>query len=69
LTLERRDPLILPRDPRGQLLDLRLKPLVLRRQRQQHRDDGITTLPVDRLGLTTLQATRFDNTRLCPPTN
>ena len=52
--LELRDPLILPRDPRSQDLDLRLQPLVLRRQRQQNIDNRVTAPLVDRLRLGTL---------------
>src|SRR5215207_1513664 len=66
-TLELRDPLLLPGDLRRQLLDLRLKPLVLRRQRQQHLNDGIATLLIDRLGLGALHTPKFDARRLCPP--
>src|SRR3954447_12346859 len=65
--LKLRDPLLLPGDLRRQLLDLRLKPLVLRRQRQQHLDDGIATLLIDRLGLGALHTPKFDARRLCPP--
>src|SRR3954447_18005978 len=61
------DPLLLPGDLRRQLLDLRLKPLVLRRQRQQHLDDDIATLLIDRLGLGALHTPKFDPRRLCPP--
>src|SRR5215211_4829109 len=57
LTLELCDPLLLPRDRRRQRLHLRLKPLVLRRQREQHLDHGIATPLIDRLGLGTLHAT------------
>src|SRR5580698_4405205 len=44
-------------------------PLVLLRQRQQHRDDRITTLLIDRLRLDALHASYFDTAQLCPPTN
>jgi hypothetical protein len=67
LTLKCRDPLVLLGDPHGQLLDLRLKPLILRRQRQQHRHDRIPTLFIDRLSLAPLHTTKFDAPRLCPP--
>src|SRR3954471_18582227 len=67
LALQRRDPLVLASDLRGQLLDLRLKPLVLRRQRQQHRHDRIATLPIDRLGLAALHTPAFAVSPLCPP--
>jgi hypothetical protein len=69
LALQLRDPLVLAGDPKGQLLDLLLQSLVLRRQRQQHLDDGITALLIDRLGLAPLHTTRFDNAPLCPPTH
>ena len=52
--LELRDPLILTSNPRGQNLDLRLQPLVLRRQRQQNIDNRVTALLVDGLRLGTL---------------
>lgn len=68
LALQRRDPLILRADLRRQLGDLRLKTLVLRRQRQQHPHDGIAALLIDRLGLAPLHTTRFDRPTLCPPT-
>ena len=67
LTLQLRDPLVLPGDPCAQLLDLHLQPLVLCRQRQQHLNDGIAALPIDRLGLAPLHTPRFDAARLCPP--
>src|SRR3954452_13036958 len=67
LALQRRDPLVLASDLRGQLLDLRLKPLVLRRQRQQHRHDRIATLPIDPLGLAALHTPEFAVGPLCPP--
>src|SRR6266498_6111839 len=69
LALKLRDPLLLPGDLRRQLLDLRLKPLVLRRQRQQHLDDGIATPLIDRLGLSPFHTPEFDGPGLCPPTD
>ncbi len=65
--LELRDPLVLTRDPRRQLLDLRLKPRVLRRQRKQHIDDDVAAPVIDRLSLTALHTTTFDTAALCPP--
>ena len=69
LALKLRDPLVLPGHPRGQPLDLRRQPLVLRRQLQQHADDRLTALFVDRLRLRPLHTEGFDSARLCPPTN
>ncbi len=69
LALQRHDPLVLSRDPVGQLLDLRLKPFVLRRKRQQDPNNGIAAPLIDRLGLAPLHTTSFDSPRLCPPTN
>ena len=63
------DPLILARNPRAQRLDLHPQSVVLLRERQQHRDHGITTLLIDRLGLTPLHTPEFDKTESCPPTN
>ena len=39
--LQLRDPLVLTRHPRRQLLDLRLQPCLLRRQREQHLNNDI----------------------------
>jgi hypothetical protein len=67
--LKLRDPLILPRNPGREALDLRHKTLVLRRKRQQHRDDRVTAPVVNRLRLNALHTPEFDTPELCPPTN
>jgi hypothetical protein len=65
--LKLRDPLVLTRNPRGQLLYLCLKPRVLRREREQHLNDGIAPPVINRLSLTALHTTKFDKAALCPP--
>src|ERR1017187_6373844 len=65
--LKLRDPLILTRNPGSQDLNLRLQALVLRRKRQQHRDDRLPALLVDRLRLNALHNPEFDAAELCPP--
>jgi hypothetical protein len=69
LALKLSDPLLLPRHPRRQQLDLTSQPLVLRRELQQHPDDDITALRVDRLRVGPLHTTGFDRAASCPPTN
>src|SRR5271155_1172091 len=59
-SLKLRDALVLARDVR---LELRDAPL----HRQQHLDDRLTALVIDRLRLDPLHNTGFDNTGLCPP--
>jgi hypothetical protein len=66
--LKLRDPLILPRHPRSQDLNLRLQTLVLRRQRQQNLDDRLPALTEDHLRVSTLHTAYFDAPELCPPT-
>ena len=56
------DALLLPGDLGSQLLDLLI-------HAQQHRHHDLTTLVVDRLGLSALHAVGFDNAGLCPPAN
>jgi hypothetical protein len=60
-TLKLSDPLILASDMRLKLLD----PAT---HRQQHLNDGLTTLVIDRLRLNALHAQEFDAPGLCPPT-
>src|ERR1019366_390169 len=50
-----------PIDPRRQLPDLAIHP-------QKHLDHDLPASVVDRLRLAPLHATRFDNAKLCPPT-
>jgi hypothetical protein len=69
LTLQLGDPLVLPRDARAQLLDLRLQTLVLRRERQQHLDHNSAALLIDRLRLDPIHTPRLDSAKLCPPTH
>jgi hypothetical protein len=64
--LELRNPLILPRNPGSQDLNLRLQPLVLRRQRQQHLNDRVPALLLDGLRLGALHTAYFDAPELCP---
>jgi hypothetical protein len=66
LALELSDPLLLPRHPRRQRLKPRRQPLVLRRQLQQHLDDHLTALLIDRIRLGPLHP-RFVAARLYPP--
>jgi hypothetical protein len=67
--LQLRDPLILTGNPGRQALDLRLQTLVLRRQRQQHRDDRVTALLVDRLRLGALHTQNSTRQSYVPLTN
>jgi transposase-like protein len=59
-TLERDDPLFLPGDALGQPLDLLVHP-------QQHRDNHLAALVIDRLRLGAFHASTFGARRLCPP--
>ena len=70
LTFQRRDPLILARNPRAQLLDPRRQPLVLLRDSQQHRHHRVTTLPINRLRLNPLHNPQFRRQAMStyPPT-
>ena len=61
LTLELGDPLVLRNDALLKELDLLV-------QTQQHSDDHVSALLIDRLRVSPLHTTRFDNARLCPPT-
>src|SRR5882724_1547768 len=56
------DALLLLGHALAQRLDLRVHP-------QQYGHNDLTTLPVDRLRLGPLHTTRFDASRLCPPTH
>src|SRR5215211_2212220 len=58
--LKLRDPLVLRRDALLQPLDLLV-------HAQQHRDDDVLALPVDRFRLGALHTPGFDAARLCPP--
>jgi len=64
-SLQLGDPLVvldgLLSDLPGQLLDLFV-------HAQQHRDNGLATLVIDRLGIGALYAKGFAGRRLCPPT-
>ena len=55
------------RDPLVLLRDALLQPPDLLVHAQQHRDDDVLALPVDRLGLGALHNPGFDTARLCPP--
>jgi hypothetical protein len=57
--LELRDPLVLPGDQLGELLDLAIHP-------QQHLDLHLAALVIDRFCLCALHTPKFDSTPLCP---
>ena len=61
------NPALKLRDPLVLLGDALLQPLDLLVHAQQHRDDDILALLVDRLGLSALHTPEFDAARLCPP--
>jgi hypothetical protein len=61
-TFQLRDPLLLLGHALLQPLDLLVHP-------QQHRNDDVLALLVDRLGLVPLHTTGFDGRGLCPPTD
>lgn len=69
LALELRDALLLARHPRAQRLDLPDQPRVLRRELHQHAHHDLAALAIDPIGLRPIHTTRFDASRLCPPTN